>query len=436
MFPHNLIYNFKFKEIDKDVDLTTFEFVVDGGFLLHKVVWQKETTVSTICDGYVKFLKTHYNGRGCTVVFDGYTDTSESTKAAEQSRRYRLRRCVDINVSLESEMKFKQEDFLSNFHNKSQLINLLMMQLQKNGINTLQASGDADVDIVKTAINRSQNSSVAVIGEDVDLAVLLVAKTPTDRDILLVKPGRGKVKTIVYSSQQLQQELKMKDNAHLLFLHAFTGCDSTSAAYRKSKVGFVKMYQKSKIIQRAADVFASGSSSPDSIETAGIMSTLSWYGAPATEKSLNEFRYKSFVKAAANMKPDLSTLPPTEGAVKQHAFRTYHQVHLWLGEEPNGGAPNWGWERRNDQLVPKLSELDAAPDEILKMIFCRCTKGCDSGRCGCRKASLNCSVACPNCKGSCNNGVGILIQEEDDDDDNIDTLPVSLDNVSTADEDE
>ena len=45
----------------------------------------------------------------------------------------------------------------------------------------------------------------------------------------------------------------MKDYAHLLLLRAFTGCDSTSAAYRKSKVGFVKMYQKSKIIQYAAE---------------------------------------------------------------------------------------------------------------------------------------------------------------------------------------
>ncbi|KAG5877242.1 hypothetical protein JTB14_019620 [Gonioctena quinquepunctata] len=245
---------------------------------------------------------------------------AESTKAAEQSQRYRLRRCVDINISLESEIKVKQEDFPPNLNNKSQLMNLLMMQLQKNGMKTLQASSEADVDIVKTAINKTQNSSVGVIGQDVDLAVLLVAKTQTNRDILLVKPGRGKVKRSVYSSQQLQQELKMKDNAHLLFIHAFTCCDTTSAAYRKSNVGFLKKCQKSKIIQRAAEVFVSGSSSPDSIQTAGMMRIISWHGASATEKSLNEFPYKSFIKAAANMKPDLSTLSPTGGACKQHSF--------------------------------------------------------------------------------------------------------------------
>lgn len=100
------------------------------------------------------------------------------SKAADQSQRYRLKRCVDINISLESDIKVKQEDFLSNFHNKSQLIKLLMMQLNKNGMNTLQAVGDADVEIVKTAMKGSQCSSVAVIGEDIDLDILLAAKTP------------------------------------------------------------------------------------------------------------------------------------------------------------------------------------------------------------------------------------------------------------------
>lgn len=89
--------------------------------------------------------------------------------------------------------------------------------------------------------------------------------------------------------------------------------DSTSPAYPKSKVGFVKMYQKYKIIQRRAEVFASGSFSPDSImESAGIISILSCYGVPATEKYLIEFRYKSFEETTTNVMPDFSTLLPIE----------------------------------------------------------------------------------------------------------------------------
>ncbi|KAJ8869862.1 hypothetical protein PR048_028871 [Dryococelus australis] len=50
-----------------------------------------------------------------------------------------------------------------------------------------QAPGDADLLIVTTAIDKSKpldKSTVAVIGEDGDLEVLLMAKTPTDRDVL------------------------------------------------------------------------------------------------------------------------------------------------------------------------------------------------------------------------------------------------------------
>lgn len=97
--------------------------------------------------------------------------------------------------------------------------------------------------IVTTAIAKSDTTDVAVIGEDVDLAVLFIAKTPEERDSLLLKPGRGKVKTSIYSTQKMQT------------LHAFTGCVTTSAAFRKSKLNSIRFHQKHLDIQKAVDVF-------------------------------------------------------------------------------------------------------------------------------------------------------------------------------------
>src|SRR5688572_11493360 len=135
--------------------------------------------------------------------------------------------------------------------------------------------------IVTTAIEKSETTTVAVIGEDVELAVLLMAKTPADPDILLVKPGRGKVQTNVYSTQQMQQ-LGLKD---ILFLHAFTGCDTISAAFRKSKVGFIRLYQKHPDIRKAAEFFSSPFSSQAGVGEAGHKCILRLYGAPAKERS-------------------------------------------------------------------------------------------------------------------------------------------------------
>lgn len=83
---------------------------------------------------------------------------------------------------------------MSNTTNKSQFISLLRTKLDENEIQTLQATDDADVLIVKTTVELSSHSS-AIIGEDVDYAVLLRGSTPPTQDILLLKPGRENIKT-------------------------------------------------------------------------------------------------------------------------------------------------------------------------------------------------------------------------------------------------
>ncbi|KAJ8872015.1 hypothetical protein PR048_028355 [Dryococelus australis] len=70
------------------------------------------------------------------------------------------------------------------------IVTLLISQHNKNGIESRQATGDADLLIDMTAIDKSEpldKYTVGVIGEDVDLAVLLLVKTPADRDIFLFK---------------------------------------------------------------------------------------------------------------------------------------------------------------------------------------------------------------------------------------------------------
>ena len=70
-----------------EIDFCDFDIVVDGGFLLHKVVWPKDSNISTICQCYIKYIRKHYLGKSCTVVFDGYSSIECSTKRAEHSRR-------------------------------------------------------------------------------------------------------------------------------------------------------------------------------------------------------------------------------------------------------------------------------------------------------------------------------------------------------------
>uniref|UniRef100_A0A8D8WE27 Uncharacterized protein n=1 Tax=Cacopsylla melanoneura TaxID=428564 RepID=A0A8D8WE27_9HEMI len=163
---------------------------------------------------------------------------------------------------------------------------------------------------------------------------------------------------------------------NILFVHAFTGCDTTSSAFKKSKVIFCRLYLKSPDLKEAAAVFSDPSASQEDVHKAGITCFLKWYGAPTKETSLNAYRYQTFVKSVTNVKPDISSLPPTEGAARQHLYRPYHQVQQWLGN--NLPPQDWGWTMKGDVLVPNQTEDPPAPQVLLQTIFCRFMKDCSS----------------------------------------------------------
>lgn len=97
----------------------------------------------------------------------------------------------------------------------------------------------------------------------------------------------------------------------------------------------------------------------------------------------------------------MNLLPPTFEAAQQHLFRVYYQIQKWLGNELN--PLDWGWVMRDNLLWPKTTTQPPAPDSLLHMIFCNCTKGCGP-LCGCRRLGLYCSAVCGNCQGlSCLN---------------------------------
>lgn len=131
-----------FNTTTKDVHVAQLHIVFDGGLLLHKVIWQRDAKISTICESYIHLIMKNYRRKRCTVVFGGYSSSTSSTKVAEKQSRYWLRKSADIHFTEESEINVKQEDFLTNKFNKSRLINMLKVKLEDNGIMTLQAERD------------------------------------------------------------------------------------------------------------------------------------------------------------------------------------------------------------------------------------------------------------------------------------------------------
>lgn len=131
------------------------------------------------------------------------------------------------------QLKVAQEKFLSNENNKARFMSKLIPHLTYNEIKTKQAHSDADRLIVTTALD-SLSFNVVVVAENNDVLVILIALTPEEKEIYFLKPPKTKTPQKVYSSASLNKIPKCKN--HVLFLHAFTGCDTTSAFYNKTEL--------------------------------------------------------------------------------------------------------------------------------------------------------------------------------------------------------
>lgn len=78
-------------------------------------------------------------------------------------------------------------------------------------------------------------------------------------------------------------------------------------------------------------------------------------------------------------------------------------------------ATLWGYNRGPNGLTSVLTTKEPAPAELLKLISCKCEKGCGRA-CGCRKAGLKCSEICDSCHGqTCTNVKQLEVDEMDND---------------------
>ena len=123
-------------------------FIVDGGYLLHRVFWDDET-FRDIIKQYEKYLKVNYGV--CTVVFDGYGKMS--IKNHEHLRLNRQQASADVIVFEEGTVHYSRQEFLSNTKNKEQLIRLLASHFVAQGHQVLNCEEDVNTQIVREALD-------------------------------------------------------------------------------------------------------------------------------------------------------------------------------------------------------------------------------------------------------------------------------------------
>ena len=176
-----------------------------------------------------------------------------------------------------------------------------------------------------------------------------------ETNISILKQGKGNEENKLYSPKCLTFGPPVRDN--ILFLHSFSGADTTSAFFRHGKLKFVKLLEKDSYLQNSVSVFKDPSADRTKIAEAGVQFIKKLYGYSITE-SLGDIRYQCFAKFLNKGSFSLASLPPTETAAKFHSFRTFHQVQKWLGNELQ--PTEWGWKRTINGLTPITTDKDPA----------------------------------------------------------------------------
>ena len=123
------------------------------------------------------------------------------------------------------------------------------------------------------------------------------------------------------------------------------------------------------------------------------------------------------IKCLKAGKYDKQLLPPNQDSLDQHIRQANYQCHIWRHTaQPVLNLSSFrehGWKVDEDgNVLVNWLTIAPAPESLLKLVNCKCRKGCENNRCSCVKAGLNCSQLC-KCLG-CKNNNGDNIECDSD----------------------
>lgn len=206
---------------------------------------------------------------------------------------------ADVAIHGEALVTIKQKTFLSNVANKYKFVFLLSQYMEQQNITTKVAQEDADSLITTTAIELIEQSQkpIAVVGNDVDLLVLLIGLTPQYQNVHFYKMAPGKAGNVLYSTSS-HGFLK----EYILFAHAFSGCDFTSVLFGKGKKTVFSLFKEISQLQADISIFYLPNQNIDELFSAVQKLVLQLYDAKSMHKTVNELRFKMFCSLLATAK--------------------------------------------------------------------------------------------------------------------------------------
>ncbi|KAJ8043846.1 hypothetical protein HOLleu_11123 [Holothuria leucospilota] len=371
--------------------------VLDGAAVVHLLSTNNVSTFDEYADKvFVPYIKAQLdNSKRVDVVWDTYINTSikESTR---EKRGEGARRKVEGKNAIPGNWK----DFLRDSKNKQELFAFLTDKIAMTtcpddkeifitsgrsvigaGCNHRMMECDheeADTRIMVHVQDALENGSIVcqVRTVDTDVIVILIGKF---HHLLTLNPdaniwvafGTGKHFSFFHVNE-ICMALGDDTSVALPVFHSFTGCDTTSAFYRKGW----RHTQLFKLLERFVVVL---------------------YDKTSNLESINEARRELFCQKNRPME----NIPPTLDALLQHSKRAAFQAGIWttsnltIQESPT--PEGWGWTRcgDNQRWVPVWITQPITSKACSELVKCGCksNRGC-GGRRACKGAHWKCTELC------------------------------------------
>ena len=224
--------------------------------------------------------------------------------------------------------------------------------------------------------------SVIIRSPDTDVFLLLLAHIKTFNKPVYMDTGFGNNRRIL-NIKAIANELRPGTCGALLGLHAFTGCDTTSAFMRKEKLQPMNMMLKSQeYIDAFNDLGETEVISPQLLISLEKF-TCNMYGHKRQnnqDKNINECRFEKFIQKCHHKERfdidsigiDISLIPPCKSSLILHIKRANFQTLLWrksLQSMHQYNPANHGWIINNGQLEIQWTENNVIPSDLKDIII-------------------------------------------------------------------
>ncbi|KAK3879872.1 hypothetical protein Pcinc_015598 [Petrolisthes cinctipes] len=190
----------------------------------------------------------------------------------------------------------------------------------------------------------------------------------------------------------------------LIGLHAYTGCDSVSSFTSKGKLTALKLLKEDPSNQAIKQLGQCWQVSDGIFEKLEQFTCAMYAGSSsnksrnsATEgNSVNELRYQLFCAKIGGA--ESSQLPPCRDCLFLHAQRANFQAAIWrrcLEPKPNVPSPiEHGWTEEDGKLNILWMRSAPAPEVVLELLSCKCSRVCKLPDCKCLVNGLACTDMC------------------------------------------